>query len=370
MGTGDQRFVAMSALHCRSRSAVCFGPDLGQLRRVEQHLPDRPAGPLVGNRRWPPRCTGRSRIRVAPANDRHVVQRFKSSTAISKRKHQEGRGAPKRAEQGTQGAGHAGSRARPILVEEAVSRRMRQCGIAMVPLFTFEELTVAGPARPRLAGATASVPDAGITVIVGPSGSGKSTLLRCCNRLEVPTSGRVLLRGEDVASLDPLQLRRRVGMVFQRPTPFAGSVLENLQVAAPDLDERSAARSLTGVGLDATFLPRPATELSGGESQRLCLARTLVTKPEVVLLDEVTASVDPAARLGLESLARDLACQGTRVMWVTHDLDQLRRLAEHVLVLIAGRVAFDGSIRQLDDESGREVKRFLAAIGANEEVDP
>ena len=254
------------------------------------------------------------------------------------------------------------------------SQRTGQCdnaGIddASVPLFTFEAVTVSGAPRPRLASTTGTVPDSGVTVIVGPSGSGKSTLLRCCNRLEVPTSGRVALRGDDVALLDPLQLRRRVGLVFQRPTPFPGSVFENLQVAEPDLDQSKASRALDAVGLDRSLLPRTATELSGGESQRLCLARTLITEPEVVLLDEVTASVDPAARLALEGLARDLVSNGTRVLWVTHDLEQMRRLAAYVLVLIAGRVAFQGPLRDLDDGAGLDVKKFLAAVAADKEMD-
>ena len=204
-------------------------------------------------------------------------------------------------------------------------------------------------------------------MLAGPSGAGKSTLLRCCNRLEVPSAGRVMLRGDDVATLDPLRLRRRVGMVFQRPTPFPGSVLENLRVAEPALTEDAAADALDAVGLDADFAERRATELSGGEAQRVCLARTLVTTPEVVLLDEVTSSVDPAARLGLEALARDLVGRGVRVLWVTHDLEQLRRVADHVLVLSAGRVAHDGPAARLDHDANDGVRRFLTASAVDGE---
>ena len=204
-------------------------------------------------------------------------------------------------------------------------------------------------------------------MLAGPSGAGKSTLLRCCNRLEVPSAGRVMLRGDDVATLDPLRLRRRVGMVFQRPTPFPGSVLENLRVAEPALTEDAAADALDAVGLDADFAERRATELSGGEAQRVCLARTLVTTPEVVLLDEVTSSVDPAARVGLEALARDLAGRGVRVLWVTHDLEQLRRVADHVLVLIAGRVAYAGPAARLERDATAGVRRFLTAVAVDGE---
>jgi putative ABC transport system ATP-binding protein len=232
---------------------------------------------------------------------------------------------------------------------------------AAPPLFGFEQVTVDGLDLPRLDAATGTVPDDGVTVVVGPSGSGKSTLLRCCNRLEVPSSGRVLLRGGDVSGQDPLRLRRRVGMVFQRPTPFPGSVLDNLRVAEPGLDEVAAARVLEAVGLDGRFLARPATELSGGEAQRVCLARTLATDPEVVLMDEVTSSVDPAARVGLEALARNLAARDVRVLWVTHDLEQMRRLADHVLVVIRGRIAYAGPYATLDTAASPAVHRFLAA---------
>jgi putative ABC transport system ATP-binding protein len=225
-------------------------------------------------------------------------------------------------------------------------------------------VTVTGVDEPRLVDASGTIPPDGITVLVGPSGSGKSTLLRCCNRLEAPERGIVRFHGDDVATLDPLALRRRVGMVFQRPTPFAGTVRENLQVAAPELSDSSAVSVLQRVGLAASFLDRDARELSGGEAQRVCLARTLVPAPEVVLMDEVTSSVDPAARLALEELTRELAASGMSVAWVTHDLQQMRRLADHVLVVIAGRIVHSGSTDSLDAEAPVEVQRFLLGEAA------
>jgi putative ABC transport system ATP-binding protein len=173
---------------------------------------------------------------------------------------------------------------------------------------------------------------------VGPSGAGKSTLLRLCNRLEAPSAGRVLLRGEDVAGLDPLALRRRVGMVFQRPTPFAGSVADNLRVAVPGLDEAAMGAALERAGLAAAFLTRAADDLSVGEAQRMCLARTLVTAPEVLLMDEPTSALDRDNRLALERLARRLTEDGIPVLWVTHDEEQVARLADWVLALREGRL--------------------------------
>jgi len=212
--------------------------------------------------------------------------------------------------------------------------------------------------------ATGDVPEGGVTVIVGPSGSGKSTLLRCCNRLEVPDRGTVRFRGSDVTTLDPLTLRRRVGMVFQRPTPFAGTVRDNLQIAEPALTDHAAVLALERVGLAPPFLDRDARELSGGEAQRICLARTLVTRPEVVLMDEVTSSVDPAARLALEGLASGLAAVDVPVVWVTHDLDQMRRVADHVLVVIGGRVVHAGPPGRLGSDAPDEAQQFLTGEAA------
>ena len=189
-------------------------------------------------------------------------------------------------------------------------------------------------------------------------------MLRLCNRLEVAGSGRVRFRGDDVVSLDPLALRRRVGMVFQRPTPFPGTVIENLRVAEPDLDEAAAIAVLGRVRLDAGLIDRPATELSGGEAQRVCLARTLVTRPEVVLMDEPTSSVDPNARHALEALARDLVGDGVSVLWVTHDLDQMRRIADHVVVVIAGRIAHTADVGDLTERAPAAVRDFLSEHAA------
>ena len=176
-------------------------------------------------------------------------------------------------------------------------------------------------------------------MVVGPSGAGKSTLLRLCNRLIVPTSGTVRFRGDDVAGLDPLALRRRVGMVFQRPTLFGGTVRDNLRVACPDGDVADYEAALERAALDASFLDRSADELSGGEAQRACVARTLVTGPEVLLMDEPTSSLDTAARTTVEDLACSESRRGVAVLWVTHDQQQVERLADHVLELRAGKLA-------------------------------
>jgi len=196
-------------------------------------------------------------------------------------------------------------------------------------------------------------------VIVGPSGSGKTTLLRCCNLLEAPEAGTVRFRGEDVRSFDPPRLRRRVAMVFQHPVLFRGTVAENLLVAEPGLGPTDQHELLERVGLDPGLLARDSTKLSGGEAQRACLARALATRPEVVLMDEPTASLDGAATARLERRAAELAAAGTPVVWVTHDLAQAGRLAAFLVVLLDGRVAAAGAPEEVLSSTQHAVRRFL-----------
>lgn len=211
-------------------------------------------------------------------------------------------------------------------------------------LISFREVGVDGPDGPILDGASADVPARGITVIVGPSGSGKSTLLRLANRLDAADRGRVVVLGDDVAQTDTRSLRRRVGMVFQRPAVFPGTVADNLRVADHLLDDAGARELLARVALPAELLGHDAGRLSGGEAQRLCIARALAAGPDALLMDEPTSSLDPAARDAIEDLARALAAEGTPVVWVTHDQAQMRRLADTVLVVIEGRVAHAGPL--------------------------
>lgn len=218
----------------------------------------------------------------------------------------------------------------------------------MPPVFSFEDVDVRYGRQTVLDSVTFAVAERRITVLTGPSGSGKTTLLRLCNRLEVPTSGRLLYRGRDVAELDPLDLRRRVGMVFQRPTLFAGTVRENLAVARR-ADDAVYAAVLARVGLAPSYLDNQGDTLSGGEAQRACLARTLMTDPEVLLMDEPTSSLDRAAAQVLEELAVGMARDGLTVLWVSHDLEQVRRIADEVTVLLGGRIV-----------AGEPADRYLA----------
>ncbi len=180
--------------------------------------------------------------------------------------------------------------------------------------------------------------------VVGPSGAGKSTLLRLLNFLEPPTSGRIrFLDAEfDVSRPMPLHLRRRVTMVFQRPILLNRSVRDNVSYGLRLRGQRNAARlveaTLAQVGL-APLARQPARTLSGGEAQRVALARAMVIQPDVLLLDEPTANLDPYNVGLIEGIVRGLNReQGTTIVLVTHNVFQARRLAQRVALLLEGRL--------------------------------
>jgi putative ABC transport system ATP-binding protein len=205
------------------------------------------------------------------------------------------------------------------------------------------------------------IPANGVTVLAGPSGAGKSTLLRLLNRLDDPVAGEIRWRGRPLTEWAPTELRRQVAMVFQRPPLFAGTVLDNLRVARADVDAERAGHVLEHVGLDPELLGQEAESLSGGEAQRMCVARALLTDPTVLLADEPTAALDRAARATVEDLGRMLADSGVAVIWVSHDTDQLRRLADHVIVLADGAVRAVGHLSELDASPDPLVRQSVGA---------
>lgn len=183
--------------------------------------------------------------------------------------------------------------------------------------------------------------------IVGASGSGKSSLLRLLNRLDEPTSGTVFLEGQDYRQIAPRDLRRRVGMVTQRPYLFPGDVASNLRFGpaqrGESVSDEAIARLLERVGLPG-FAARDVSVLSGGEQQRVSLARTLANDPEVLLLDEPTSALDEESKMGIEELiASQVGEHGLTCVMVTHDREQARRLCRRVILLDAGRLVQAGS---------------------------
>jgi len=182
--------------------------------------------------------------------------------------------------------------------------------------------------------------DEGATALLGPSGSGKSTLLRLLNRLADPSAGSVRFRGEDVRSLDPLELRRRATLVPQLPAPLPGSVAENVRYG-PHLRGRDVdpVRPLELAGLHADYADREASRLSVGEQQRVMLARALALDPEALLLDEPTSALDERARDGVERTLLELEGRaGLSMVIVTHDSAQAERLARKIVRVDDGKV--------------------------------
>ncbi|HZA09018.1 ATP-binding cassette domain-containing protein [Mycobacterium sp.] len=204
--------------------------------------------------------------------------------------------------------------------------------------FVLDEVTVARRQTRLLDDISAHIPADGCTAVVGPSGAGKSTLLRLLNRLSEPTHGRVLIDGVSVAELDVLALRRRVGLVAQHPTLLTERVADELRVGRPDLTPDHLAGLLDRVGLPISLANRPTVELSGGEAQRVCLARALAVAPEVLVLDEPTSSLDGLNTALIADLARDHTTGGGTVVFASHDLAVIRRIADTVLVLDHGRL--------------------------------
>jgi putative ABC transport system ATP-binding protein len=177
---------------------------------------------------------------------------------------------------------------------------------------------------------------------VGVSGSGKSSLLRLLNRLDEPTSGTVFLEGQDYREIPPRTLRQRLGMVTQRPFLFPGDIASNLRFGPTQRDatltDAEIAELLQHVGLP-DFAARNVANLSGGEQQRVSLARSLANRPEIMLLDEPTSALDQQAKTGIEELVRNLVDEDRFTMvLVTHDRDQARRICDRVGLIEAGRL--------------------------------
>lgn len=229
------------------------------------------------------------------------------------------------------------------------------------PALAAEDLSVRFGSRTALSKVSIEIPRGRVVSIIGPSGSGKTTLLRAFNRMNelapgAVTSGTVRFNGADLhdADADPVLVRRRIGMVFQQAALFPGSIFDNVAFGpraggySGDLQEL-AEQVLTAAGLwseVAEDLDTPALELSAGQQQRLCLARTLALKPEVLLLDEPTANLDPAATARIETLVHALKRDHTIVV-ATHGRRQAARLSDLTAYLAGGELIEYGPTEHL-----------------------
>jgi polar amino acid transport system ATP-binding protein len=211
-----------------------------------------------------------------------------------------------------------------------------------------------------------------VVCVIGPSGSGKSTLLRCVNRLEEPTSGRILIEGEDITDpdADVDLLRSRIGMVFQAFNLFPHlTVLRNLMLAQRRVRKRSkqeareiAERVLERVGLSDKLDAYPA-HLSGGQQQRVAIARSLAMDPDMMLFDEPTSALDPELVGEVLAVMRDLADEGMTMMVVTHEMGFAREVADRVVFMDEGVVVEEGPpSRLLVEPTEERTRRFLQMV--------
>jgi phosphate transport system ATP-binding protein len=224
------------------------------------------------------------------------------------------------------------------------------------PVFELENLSVFYGKSPAVQGVNLEIYKNAITAIIGPSGCGKSTVLRCLNRMNdlvasAKIDGRVLYHGIDLYAkdVDPIEVRRRIGMVFQRPNPFPKSIYDNVAYGLrilgmkDNLDDRVEQALKRAALWDEVKhrLKKSALGLSGGQQQRLCIARAIAVEPDVILLDEPASSLDPISTSAIEDLMHDLKQHYTLVI-VTHNMQQAARVAE-MTAFFSLQVEDDGS---------------------------
>src|SRR5659263_140002 len=243
------------------------------------------------------------------------------------------------------------------------------------PVIKIEDLSIAyEPGRYAVSNVSAVINRHSITAIMGPSGCGKSTLLRGLNRMHelypnIETKGEILLNGQSIFSMSVIELRRKVGMVFQRPNPFpnmtiyenviAGFNLNDIRLKKSQRDEivENALKNVTLWDEVKEFLYRKGTFLSGGQQQRLCVARAIAFNPEVLLLDEPTSALDPVATSKIEDLLVELKKQYTVVL-VTHNMSQAARISDESMFMYMGELV----------EAGRTKTLFTNPEGARTEA--
>ncbi|WP_211652988.1 ABC transporter ATP-binding protein [Planococcus alpniumensis] len=214
---------------------------------------------------------------------------------------------------------------------------------------------------------TGSFPQGRITTLVGPSGAGKSTLLKLCNGLISPANGEIFVKDKAIGEYDPVELRRMVGMALQSAPMIRGTVYENLnlplELQGQQLAKEQAVELLEDVGLKGDLLDRKVKELSGGQRQKVSIARTLVNKPEILLMDEITSSLDRASKLEVEELISKINRKyNTTIIWITHNLQQALEIGDYTWVMMDGQVVETGESSLLEDPQNGRVEEFVKGV--------
>ena len=243
----------------------------------------------------------------------------------------------------------------------------------MRPALELRDLCKAYGALAVLRGVSLSVPTGKLVFVIGPSGSGKSTLLRCCNLLEVPQSGAVLVDGQDItqAGVDLNRLRQQVGMVFQSFNLYPHmTALGNVTLALRKVQKLSKAQAqadglqaLARVGLTDKADTYPG-QLSGGQQQRVGIARSLALKPKILLFDEPTSALDPELVGSVLQVMRELRESGMTMVVVSHEMGFARAAADHVVFMDKGQILEQGSPQVIfDTPQHPRLREFLTTLG-------
>ena len=250
-------------------------------------------------------------------------------------------------------------------------------GISAKPKIQVQKLNAWYSQKQALFDVSFSIPPNMVTAMIGPSGCGKSTLIRCLNRMHemvigARVEGEVLLDGLNIygSDLDPVDVRRRIGMVFQKPNPFPNMSISDNVVAGLKLTgvkDRRKLEEATRRCLERVYLwdevkdelKRSGASLSGGQQQRLCIARALAIEPEVLLMDEPCSALDPTATARIEQLIAELK-QAYTVVIVTHNMQQASRVADYTAFMYLGKlIEFDETAKLFENPSEQLTERYI-----------
>jgi len=232
------------------------------------------------------------------------------------------------------------------------------------PLFDLNHIVLRREAVTILNDLSFTVNRGDTLAVLGPSGAGKTSLLRLLNGMDSPTSGSIIFDNQPLEDHPALELRKNVGMVFQSPVMMKGSVEENLRITERWSGNIFSADKLITVmehvGLDQRFLSKDAQSLSGGEKQRVALARVLLNEPRVLLLDEPTANLDPKLAKSIIKLFSDLQKElGLTVLISSHNHSLIEKFVNRVVGLIDGKIIEEGNVDVLSNPKTKEVQHFL-----------
>ncbi|MCL1698296.1 MULTISPECIES: phosphate ABC transporter ATP-binding protein [unclassified Lysinibacillus] len=241
--------------------------------------------------------------------------------------------------------------------------------ISYEPAIHFQQVTFSSNDKMILKSITGSFPKGKITTLVGPSGAGKTTLLKLCNGLLSPTDGQILIDNQVISAYEPTALRRHVGMALQAAPMIEGTVFDNLALPrtlqGEKLTEQEAIQYLQDVGLDQSFLQRPTNKLSGGQRQKVSIARTLINQSSILLLDEITSALDRQSVQEIETLIATINNKfNVTIIWITHNLQQALTIGHYTWVMMDGELIETGKSSLLNAPKNPRVAEFVQGVNA------